>query len=100
MYLWPISPHHVGTFVPLGQRQGTGCQKCQGDQRDHVEITGQIPLTLALVECYLAGILPDLNEDRVIKYLTKNLHWNILRRYTDPFQIYAASSRLSPACSQ
>ena len=75
--LWPASPSHVGTFAPLGQRSTTGCGKCQEDQRDHTEVTSQIPLTIALVERYLAGLIPDLSEESVVPYLTKYLHWRV-----------------------
>jgi tyrosinase len=87
VYLWPASPHHVGTFAPLGQAGDTGCEKCQQDQRDHAQVTGQIPLTLALVERYLAGMLPDLSEESVVPYLTKNLHWRVAKvrhRFSHP----------------
>jgi tyrosinase len=73
--LWPASPNHVGTFATFGQSQDTECTKCQQDQADNMEVTGQIPLTLALTERYLAGILPDLSEDNVVPFLTQNLHW-------------------------
>ena len=77
--LWPISPTHVGTFSPFGQASDTGCEKCQQDQRDQTEITGQIPLTLALAERYLAGIIGDLSPEQVTPYLTKNLHWRVIK---------------------
>ena len=77
VYLWPSSPNHVGTFAAMGQSQDTACGKCQEDQDNHLQITGQIPLTLALVERYLAQILPDLREDRVVSYLQKHLHWRV-----------------------
>ncbi|KAF7563483.1 hypothetical protein G7046_g620 [Stylonectria norvegica] len=76
--LYPVSPHHVGTFAPLGQSSETGCGKCQRDQAAHTEITGQIPLTIALVERYFAGWLPSLEEADVIEYLQKNLHWEVV----------------------
>lgn len=75
--LWPFSPNHVGTFATLGQGDQTGCAKCQEDQADRTQVTGQIPLTLALTERYLAQLLPDLTEDTVVPYLTTNLHWRI-----------------------
>ena len=75
--LWPSAPHHVGSFAPLGQPSDTACEKCQEDQRDHTQITGQIPLTIALIERYLAGIIDDLSEQSVVPYLTKNLHWRV-----------------------
>ena len=85
VYLWPLSPNHVGTFAPMGQSQGTGCGKCQDDQESRLQVTGQIPLTLALVERYLAQILPDLSEERVIPFLQKNLHWRVaLVSYSPP----------------
>ena len=77
--LWPISPTHVGTFAPLGQPSTTGCGKCQADQRDRTQITGQIPLTIALAERYLAGIISDLGEESVKPYLTENLHWRVVK---------------------
>lgn len=79
VYLWPASPHHVGTFAPLGQPGNTSCDKCQQDQRDDVRVTGQIPLTLALVERYLNGTLDNLSVDEVERYLQKNLHWRVAR---------------------
>ena len=77
--LWPASPTHVGTFSPLGQLSTTGCGKCQEDQRDHIQVTSQIPLTIALVERYLAGLIPDLSEESVVPYLTEHLHWRIAK---------------------
>jgi hypothetical protein len=52
--LWPFSPNHVGTFATLGQGDQTACAKCQQGQADRTQVTGQIPLTLALTERYLA----------------------------------------------
>ena len=77
--LWPAAPTHVGTFAPLGRSSETSCGKCQQDQRDHTEITSQIPLTMALVERYLAGQLRDLTEATVVPYLTQNLHWRVAK---------------------
>ena len=77
--LWPLAPNHVGTFAPLGQPGDTGCDKCQKDQRDSLQVTGQIPLTLALIERYLAGIIENLSEEFVIPYLTENLHWRVVQ---------------------
>jgi tyrosinase len=73
--LYAVSPYHVGTFTPLGQSEATACSKCQRDQAAGTEITGQIPLTIALAERYFAGQLNSLQEEDVIKYLQVNLHW-------------------------
>jgi len=77
--LWAASPTYVGIFDPLGQSRDTGCSKCVDDQRDHTQVTGQIPLTLALVERYLAGIIKDLSPEAVVPYLTKELHWRVVK---------------------
>ena len=84
--LWPVAPTHVGTFAPFGQPRDTSCAKCQQEQTANTVITGQIPLTLALVERYLAGIIPDLTESSVIPYLTKELHWRVARVGFSPLQ--------------
>ncbi|KAF4956040.1 hypothetical protein FSARC_11692 [Fusarium sarcochroum] len=63
--LYTVSPFHVGTFNPLGQSDDTGCGKCQQDQEAGTEITGQIPLTIALAERYFAGELGSLGEQDV-----------------------------------
>lgn len=77
--LWPATPTHVGTFAPLGQRSTTGCSKCQVDQADQTEVTGQVPLTLALMERYLAGLINDLTPTSVVPYLSTNLHWRVAK---------------------
>ncbi|USW56418.1 Putative tyrosinase copper-binding domain, di-copper centre-containing domain superfamily, tyosinase [Septoria linicola] len=75
--LWPISPHFVGLFAPFGQSATTGCGKCQQAQREQVEVTGQIPLTVALTERYIAQLIPDLSVNTIVPYLQKNLHWRV-----------------------
>lgn len=76
--LYAVSPYHVGTFTPLGQSEATECSKCQRDQAAGTEITGQIPLTIALAERYFAGDLDSFQEEDVIKYLQVNLHWEVV----------------------
>jgi tyrosinase len=73
--LWPASPNHVGTFATFGQGPDTRCGLCKEDQAERMQVTGQIPLTLALVERYLPGILPDIRVGTVVPYLTRELHW-------------------------
>ncbi|GKU23060.1 unnamed protein product [Fusarium langsethiae] len=76
--LYAVSPNHVGTFSPLGQDAETSCDKCKRDQATGMQITGQIPLTIALVERYFADELESLEEAHVINYLQKNLHWEVV----------------------
>lgn len=73
-----LSPYHVGTFAPLGQSEKTSCGKCKVDQQDHVTISGQIPLTVALAERFLAGLIDNLEEQQVVGYLQRNLHWEVV----------------------
>lgn len=75
--LWPLSPHFVGLFAPLGQAVGTGCEACQTAQDEKLQVTGQIPLTVALMERYIAQMIPDMTVDTVVPYLAKNLHWRV-----------------------
>ena len=74
---WPFDPNHVGTFTVLGDSADTGCEKCQRDQHSNLQVTGQIPLTIALAERYLARQLDDLTPNSVVPYLQKNLHWRV-----------------------
>ena len=77
-YLWGLAPNHVGTFAPLGQAANTACGKCQQDQAEDTQVTGQIPLTIALTERYLAGQLESIKPEHVVPYLQKNLHWKVV----------------------
>ena len=75
--LWTFDPYRVGAFTALGDSDSTGCKKCQTDQAANLQITGQIPLTMALVERFLAGIVPDLSADAILPYLSAHLHWRV-----------------------
>ena len=72
---WLSAPNKVGTFAVLGDSAETGCGKCKKDQESELQITSQIPLTLALVERYLVHQLDSLRPESVVPYLQKNLHW-------------------------
>ena len=74
---WRSDPNLVGTFSILGETVGTGCKKCQKDREDQLQITGQVPLTLALAERYLAGQIENLTPEKVVPYLQTNLHWRV-----------------------
>jgi tyrosinase len=73
--MYAVSLYHVRTFDPLGQSEDAACGKYKRDQASNTEITGQIPLTIALVERYFTAELAILEEEDVIKYLQANLHW-------------------------
>lgn len=73
--LWPYTPYHVGAFVALGQDTDTACENCRQAQADGLEITGQIPLTIALAERYVNKTIPDLEETTVENYLRENMRW-------------------------
>lgn len=74
---WRSDPNLVGTFSVLGEIVGTGCKKCKKDREDQLQITGQVPLTLALAERYLAGQIENLTPEKVVPYLQTNLHWRV-----------------------
>lgn len=74
---WNSASNKVGSVNVLGDSLDTGCEKCQDDQENGLAVTGQVPLTLALVERYLAGFLDNLSVEAVIPYLQQNLHWRI-----------------------
>ncbi len=75
--LWYADENHVGAFTVLGQPLETGCEKCRSDQADNLQVTAQIPLTVALAERYLADKIAGLTPDAVIPYLQENLHWRV-----------------------
>lgn len=74
---WRTAPNNVGKLTVLGDTPDTGCGKCKSDRDRQLQITGQIPLTLALTERYLTHELDDLTPEKVIPYLQKNLHWRV-----------------------
>ena len=49
----------------------------QDDQERDLEVTAQIPLTLALIERYLAGKISDIGPHTVVEYLKAALHWRV-----------------------
>lgn len=82
--LYIFSPNHVATFSTFGQTGDTGCKKCQEDQAAKLEVTGQIPLTLGLVERYLSGQVDGLDVTSVEEYLKQHLHWRVTTRGGEP----------------
>ncbi|KAF9878953.1 hypothetical protein CkaCkLH20_03853 [Colletotrichum karsti] len=75
--LYPTNHSHVGAFATFGQGEKTACGNCQQGRARGQQITGQVPLTLALVERYLAGMVDSLEPEDVVPYLQKNLHWRV-----------------------
>ncbi|KIW29400.1 uncharacterized protein PV07_05217 [Cladophialophora immunda] len=76
-YLYLADPSHVAMFSTFGTNEQTGCGKCREGQDAQILVTGQIPLTIALVERYLAGKLDGIASEDVIPYLQQNLHWRV-----------------------
>ncbi|KAK1472444.1 hypothetical protein CCUS01_05828 [Colletotrichum cuscutae] len=75
--LYVTNHSHVGAFATFGQDENTSCKNCQQGRASGQRITGQVPLTLALVERYVAGLIDSLAPQHVIPYLQKNLHWRV-----------------------
>ncbi|TDZ67999.1 Tyrosinase [Colletotrichum trifolii] len=75
--LYATNHAHVGAFATFGQSEDTACASCQRGRAAGQQITGQIPITLALVERYLAGFVDGLEPEQVVPYLQKNLHWRV-----------------------
>ncbi|TQN70844.1 Tyrosinase [Colletotrichum shisoi] len=75
--LYVTNHSHVGAFATFGQDEHTACKNCQEGRASGQRITGQVPLTIALAERYVAGLLESLTPDHVIPYLQKNLHWRV-----------------------
>ncbi|KAK1596707.1 uncharacterized protein LY79DRAFT_667261 [Colletotrichum navitas] len=75
--LYVTNHSHVGAFATFGQNEGTACRNCQEGRAAGQKITGQIPLTIALAERYVAGLVESLAPEHVIPYLQKNLHWRL-----------------------
>lgn len=76
--LYPISPNHVGTFSTFGSDRDTECDKCKEDQANDQQVTGQIPLTIALAERFFAHMVGSLQPNDVSPYLQENLHWRVI----------------------
>ncbi|KAK2038005.1 Di-copper centre-containing protein [Colletotrichum somersetense] len=75
--LYVTNHSHVGAFATFGQNEDTPCRNCQEGRAAGRRITGQIPLTVALAERYVAGLVGSLAPEHVIPYLQKNLHWRL-----------------------
>lgn len=84
---WRSTENKVGSFNVLGDSENTGCGKCNNDRQRQLVVTGQVPLTLALAERYLAGQLANLKPEGVIPYLQTHLHWRVTFVRVLPFII-------------
>ncbi|KAI1335061.1 Di-copper centre-containing protein [Xylariaceae sp. FL0016] len=76
--LYVANPSHVGAFATFGQDEDSACGNCQRGRAAGLRITGQIPLTMALVERYLAGLVDGLTPEHAVPYLQRNLHWRVV----------------------
>ncbi|KAJ0302498.1 hypothetical protein COL516b_007033 [Colletotrichum fioriniae] len=68
---------HVGSFATFGQDEHSSCENCKKGREEDQRITGQIPLTIALVERYLAGQIESLAPEHVVAYLNDNIRWKV-----------------------
>ncbi|ETS78584.1 hypothetical protein PFICI_10646 [Pestalotiopsis fici W106-1] len=75
--LYPTNHGHVGVVATFGQDADTACENCQKGRAEGLRITGQVPLTIALAERYLAGLLDSLRPEHVVPYLQTHLHWRV-----------------------
>ncbi|KZL81883.1 tyrosinase precursor [Colletotrichum incanum] len=82
--LYVTNHSHVGAFATFGQNEDTACRNCQEGRASGQRITGQIPLTIALAERYVAGLVESLTPEHVIPYLQKNLHWRVTLSNGEP----------------
>lgn len=74
---WLTAPNHVGTFTVFANPPDSGCEKCEADQENNLQVTGQVPLTIALLERFLARKITSLTPDVIVQYLQTNLHWRV-----------------------
>lgn len=75
--LYVANPTHVASFSTFGSSETTACEKCKEDQAENLEVSGQIPLTMALAERYLAGHVDSLGVEDVTRFLKEHLHWRV-----------------------
>ncbi|KAK1999196.1 Di-copper centre-containing protein [Colletotrichum falcatum] len=75
--LYATNHSHVGAFATFGQGEDTPCRGCREGRAAGQRITGQIPLTLALAERYVAGLVESLAPEHVVPYLQRHLHWRL-----------------------
>ncbi|KAF4773968.1 hypothetical protein HER10_EVM0007266 [Colletotrichum scovillei] len=68
---------HVGSFATFGRDEHSSCENCKKGRDEDQRITGQIPLTIALVERYLAGQIESLAPEHVVAYLNDNIRWKV-----------------------
>ncbi|KAI3547653.1 hypothetical protein CSPX01_03656 [Colletotrichum filicis] len=68
---------HVGSFATFGRDEHSSCENCKKGRDEDQRITGQIPLTIALVERYLAGQIDSLAPEHVVAYLNDNIRWKV-----------------------
>lgn len=96
---WRSDPNLVGTFSIFGDTVGTGCKKCKRDRENQLQITGQVPLTLALAERYLAGEIENLTPEKVVPYLQTHLHWRVATVSTYPRILTAGADLMTSVTS-
>ncbi|KAF5867520.1 putative tyrosinase protein [Botrytis fragariae] len=71
---WAKDPAYVGMHATLGT---------QSMAPNDVIASSNVHLTDALIKKHDEGVLPDLNEDTIINYLTANLEWKAQKGGTE-----------------
>lgn len=78
----------IYNFVdPVDFEQG-GCENCAKQKRDHLQVTGQIPLTNALLTRFKQKIphetesgeimtLTGMNPEQIVPFLQAQFHWRV-----------------------
>ncbi len=74
---WDVEYNCVGRVTVLGRASSTPCGKCQDDAASDLQVTGTVPLTLALLQDNAAGHLQNLDSANVVPYLRDNLKYRV-----------------------
>ncbi|KAI5776389.1 hypothetical protein EDC01DRAFT_479471 [Geopyxis carbonaria] len=69
-------PNIVGSWsVFASDISTTGCLKCKSDAEENLDVTGQVPLTGAILD--RVKLIGSLDDSAVVAYLKKNLNWSL-----------------------
>ncbi|KAF8518998.1 hypothetical protein BU17DRAFT_90486 [Hysterangium stoloniferum] len=73
---WGMDPNLVGSHcIFANNAKTTGCAKCRDSHQKKKKVRGTLPLTSTLAN-RLGGV-HELEPEKVVPYLQKNLHWTV-----------------------